>query len=386
MNKINVSTIAFLNLCLLLPLLHLQSYFSGSGYIPIVRGRIFLFLFFSLVMFIVFLKKKYSFIVLRNSLIFFFLIILCVIVIISNNTEGYNFIFNLSKIFFYIVYFFTGFFFFGLEKRKKIVMFFWSFMIINLFFHYDFNSLRISLQGFDENLEGVYLFLGDSFALWSILVLSFLQKKPFFSVCIVYSSTVCLFSFISRTALYSFILVVPIVVYFTKKSIKYYFIFILISIFLFSTEHYDYINELNSRMFAFQNLDKDRSVITRSYLLKEGLSGIERKWFIGDYLGQLRYGNLGSYIHNYLSLWRQFGLIPFVCFCFLLLYSTTKAWKIYFKLKKENVISPEIFFLITGGAFCLIEILFARSYTSPYIWFFIGMSINLKTKTAHHHE
>lgn len=387
MNKINVSTIAFLNLCLLLPVLHLQSYFSGSGLIPIVRGRMFLFLFFTFVMFIVFLKKRLSFIVLRNVCVFLFLIALCIIVIFnSNNYERYNFIFNLSKIFFYLIYFFTGFFFFGLEKRKKIVMLFWFFMIINLFFHYDFNSLRISLQVFDEDLKGIYLFLGDSFALWSILLLSFLQKKPFFSVCIVFSSTVCLFSFVSRTALYSFILVVPIVIYFTKASIKYYFVFILMGIFLFKTECYDHISELNSRMFAFQNFDKDRSVITRSYLLKEGLSGIEKNWFIGDYLGQLRYGNLGSYIHNYLSLWRQFGLIPFICFCFLLLYSKIKAWKIYFKLKKENIISPEIFFLITGASFCLIEILFARSYTSPYIWLFIGMSINLKTKTSHHHD
>lgn len=383
MNKINVSTIAFLNLCLLLPISHLQSYFTRSGMIPRVRGNSYLVLFFTLTMFTLFIKKRYKKLVFRNICIFLLLVGFSLITIFSElDVRDYfgrsALYFNLRIFFFYIVYFITGFFFYGLEKRKKIVFFLWFLVIINLFFNYDFQSLRISLQTFEEDSKGIYLFLGDSFAIWSIFALSFLQKQPFLSVFGVLFSTVCLFSFISRTSMYAFILVVPIIAFFTKKSMKYYWVLLVLIFAMLSADIFVFIQESSSRMFAFQNLEKDASIMARNYLFKEGLSGIKQNWFLGDYLGQLRYGSLGSYIHNYLSLWRQFGLIPFVCFCFLILFSTMKAWKVYWKSKKDKMISPEFFFLIVGGAFCLIEIVAARSYISPYIWFFIGMSFNLR--------
>ncbi len=383
MNKINISTIAFLNFCLLLPVLHLQSYISGSGLIPILRGRGYLVLLLTFAMIFIFTMKKYKNLVFRDAFLFLLLVCFSLITIfVERDLQDYlgrsALKFNLGIVFFYVVYFFTGFFFHGLEKRKITVCFLWFLMIINLFCNYDFQSLRISLLNFDEDLKGIYLFLGDSFAIWSLLVLSFLQKQPFLSVIVVLLSAVCLFSFISRTSMYAFILVIPLIIFLTRKSLKYLAIIMLLFFIIFPSDIFDFIQKSSSRMFAFRNIEEDTSIIVRNYLFREGVSGIKQNWFFGDYSGQLRYSHLGSYMHNYLSLWRQFGIIPFACFCILLVFSTLKAWKILWKSKKNNVIAPEIFFLIVGGAFCLIEIIAARSYVSPYIWFFIGMSANLR--------
>lgn len=353
---------------------------------PIFRGRVFLFLLVSFLMITSFVKKKHKIFALQHVLCFLFLILLSGLIIIcdfnSYEASAINvMVYNTSIIFFYFVYFFTGYFFGNLESRKKIVFFLWFLLIGNLLFHYDFQLMRISLHALGEDSKGIYLFLGDSFALWSLLVLSFFQNNPIKSILVTIVSILALFSFNSRTSLYSFILVLPMTILFTKNSIK-YFLILFISVFLLLVVNFNISIELNQRMLAFINIQNDTSFIARSKLLNEGLDGLKKNWFLGDYAGQLSYGGLGAYMHNYLSLWRQFGLIPFLIFCVLLFISIVKLWRFFGMAKKVGNIDSELFFLIVGGMFCLIEIIAARSYNSPFIWFFIGRCASLKTRIS----
>ncbi len=136
------------------------------------------------------------------------------------------------------------------------------------------------------------------------------------------------------------------------------------------------IERVNSRMLALQNISADGSFVIRKELQERGLKSLRENWFWGDYNGQLAYGSLGSYIHNYLSLWRQFGFIPFVCFIILVFLLIRKIFTLNFKLcYQKKTLSPEDFFLVLGSVFCVIEIAVARSFVSPYVWLFIGMSI-----------
>jgi O-antigen ligase len=191
-------------------------------------------------------------------------------------------------------------------------------------------------------------------------------------LCTVFS----LFSFISRTALYAFVLVLPVTLILIRKSARYLVVFTLL-LALFFSPFLSTLQEASRRMFAFQNLDADSSARERNILFEEGISAIKQNWFIGDYVGQLRYGSLGAYIHNYLSLWRQFGFIPFFSFIILLGYLLTQSIRCFSKAQSYIRYPSENAFLIMGGCFCLVEILAARSYNSPFIWFFIGMAVKL---------
>jgi len=132
--------------------------------------------------------------------------------------------------------------------------------------------------------------------------------------------------------------------------------------------------KVNKRMFAVVDLASDASVVERAQLFRSGLYYLFENWFVGDYAGQLRYGTLGSYIHNYLSFWRQFGFTAFLVFLWfvgVLFFNIVRVSRI---IRREVlVLDPMVYFFVFGGLFCLIEIFAARSYGFPYIWLFFGM-------------
>ena len=72
----------------------------------------------------------------------------------------------------------------------------------------------------------------------------------------------------------------------------------------------------------------------RAILFQKGLLAIKEYWFIGDFMGDVRdNGHTGGYIHNGLSLWRQYGIIPFILLLLLLLGSYLKILILFFKTK-----------------------------------------------------
>ena len=56
----------------------------------------------------------------------------------------------------------------------------------------------------------------------------------------------------------------------------------------------------------------DLSKNMREVELERGLDDLSNVWILGDFMGDIdkNFENQGLYIHNYLSFWRQFGLIP----------------------------------------------------------------------------
>mgnify|MGYP000857669985 CR=1 FL=1 len=246
---------------------------------------------------------------------------------------------------------------------------------LNAFLNIDFNLFRISFEGFDSRNTGVYLFLGDSFAIWSLFFISNLHKNPLWIAIVVIVSIPALFLLNSRTSLYSFVLTIPAMVllvrrFFNRLALAISLIIIVFSGYLDISE----IMKVNKRMFAVVDLASDASVVERAQLFRSGLYYLFENWFVGDYAGQLRYGTLGSYIHNYLSFWRQFGFTAFLVFLWfvgVLFFNIVRVSRI---IRREVlVLDPMVYFFVFGGLFCLIEIFAARSYVSPYIWLFFGM-------------
>jgi hypothetical protein len=77
----------------------------------------------------------------------------------------------------------------------------------------------------------------------------------------------------------------------------------------------------------------------RAQLMRKGMADIAASPILGVYGGQTRDGSLhGAYVHNALSAWSQFGLVPFLLYvglCFatvagalLLTEQTTLEWRL----------------------------------------------------------
>ena len=82
---------------------------------------------------------------------------------------------------------------------------------------------------------------------------------------------------------------------------------------------------------------------------------------MGDVLQKEKTGN---YIHNILSYWRQFGLIPFVLLVYLIFKNYTNL--IYAVL--THGWNPRLDFIFFYGFYVLALVLFARSFMYPSIW------------------
>lgn len=87
---------------------------------------------------------------------------------------------------------------------------------------------------------------------------------------------------------------------------------------------------------------RDSSFNERIEQFKYGLDAIKGSWFFGQYLGQtivcqdsVYLSGFGSYMHNLLSFWRQYGVIFFIIFT---IFYFSRLIKIYFLWKntKEN--------------------------------------------------
>lgn len=386
MSRITLSNLAFFSLVILLPFNHLYSYLSYVNVLPLFRGiNLFPLCFVSIMFLCLFKQKKQS--LMWKGLIGFFIVIVSafsVILLSPNAIDSLgrdSFLFNIKILVYYGIYFFVGLNIEKISMHKKTIFLLWFFMFLNLVLHFDITRMRISFAGFEKDKIGIYLFLGDSFALWSIALFSTAVQKPCINSIFIICSILGLFAFNSRTSLYAFILVIPLILLITKKTLR-YFAFVGVILFLIVAFSgflsIEKLQKTNKRMLAVFNLENDSSFIAREHLEERGTKGLKKNLFVGDYNGQLEYGSLGAYIHNYLSLWRQFGFPCFLAFCTLLFIFLSRGWKIFIQAhqkREKSPVSADAFFFLVGGSFCFIEILAARSYGSPYIWLFLGMAI-----------
>ena len=92
------------------------------------------------------------------------------------------------------------------------------------------------------------------------------------------------------------------------------------------------------RQMELTDLSSSRSMAQRTELFWSGLDAIKGSPITGDYAGQIReYGGSGYYIHNALSVWRQFGIVPFILFVGI---SAVGGWLCFRKLFIERVEAP----------------------------------------------
>lgn len=104
---------------------------------------------------------------------------------------------------------------------------------------------------------------------------------------------------------------------------------------------------------------------------QEQLPDLMDHWIAGDYAGQLRrYGNIGDYIHNYLSFWHQYGLAPFL----LLLFSFGLSFTMVCRKIARDGADPILLMVLWLAVFNLVEAMLLRSFATPYIWLSVSLT------------
>ena len=126
-----------------------------------------------------------------------------------------------------------------------------------------------------------------------------------------------------------------------------------------------------NRMFRMLYGAEDLSATMRQEHMEKGLQGLSSTWILGDFMGDIdpQFGKTGYYMHNYLSFWRQVGIIPFIAFSVILIFGCFRIFKAWIESEKLNEVP---LFLFHFTVFALLEIIVARSFVTPYIWLSIG--------------
>lgn len=118
---------------------------------------------------------------------------------------------------------------------------------------------------------------------------------------------------------------------------------------------------------SFSQLYRDDSYLGRSYILRYSLNDLKNIWFAGSFMHEIDLLGPGNYIHNWLSFWVCYGIIPFAVLIFIVVKTYIKNIAGYIGSN-----SPFIKFILIFGFFNLFHIMFDRTYYYYYMWFSIA--------------
>tara|TARA_B110000467_G_C18337888_1_gene499969 strand:- start:4794 stop:5993 length:1200 start_codon:yes stop_codon:yes gene_type:complete len=279
--------------------------------------------------------------------------------------EYYLFYFS-STIIRSFLYFFSGFYLLQfLEKKRfvRLILISWGVYTAVIFAFSVMKGGILDATLFALNGNHNYLMMADAYALLSIILIVSqvtLSRKSIF----ILISILALFLLKSRASMYAFVFVsFATLVRFDKRFIWGVCIALLLG--LWQLDVLESIRSVaNHRMFRVL-IGEDNSATMRSDIMSIGLEGIKQHWFLGQFMGDvLQKEKTGNYIHNILSYWRQFGLIPFVLLVYLIFKNYTNL--IYAVL--THGWNPRLDFIFFYGFYVLALVLFARSFMYPSIW------------------
>jgi hypothetical protein len=222
----------------------------------------------------------------------------------------------------------------------------------------------------DESVYN-YLALGDSIALLGLLMIGLIQR-PTIRVGLLAIISIALFFAYSRTSFFLFLLSAPLVLLVGSGNAQRIGVAVLGAAVLAIAFHFagqsGVLGSTIERMtvLIFER-EADESYLVRQTLLAEGIRNLTDNWMIGRFLDEWwREGAAGNYMHNWLSFWQAYGVIPFLGS--IALFGTT-GFKVWRQLLKPNPLTGIVIALWT---YVILAIIAARAYTWPFIWLAFG--------------
>ena len=229
------------------------------------------------------------------------------------------------------------------------------------------------IYGSDSIVDPLYI--ADTVALLLFMIIS-RAKNINIKILIILSGAFLIFLSGSRATFVFFIVsgLIVLTIKVLTARIKEKLVFVAALVILF------YISNINmglaelpaqyvkTHRFNFYEFRNDQSYIDRKILLETGLSELEEHWFLGRYMSEVIEGRPGTYIHNWLSFWSAFGLVPFLFFIFMIIFVMYRISILFIK----DLNAPIKEFLFLCSIFMIMSICFSRAYTYHFIWFILS--------------
>ncbi|TXH02104.1 MAG: O-antigen ligase domain-containing protein [Candidatus Moraniibacteriota bacterium] len=374
---------ALYTLIVMLPFVHLYAYQTAVGRLPFVSGLIPILTLIGFLLLIRFSVKSPALHQRIGWSAVLFLAYLAVHVLVKHSAgtvigrdiDGSLLSNNLLIVYKTLIFLVVGLNLSDPLAYRRSVVCVWTLMVLSALSNVGSGTLLLDLEGAEDGAVGLYLFLGDSFAIWSLLSV-FCVKSFILRFGIIVLSLVTLFVLTSRTSLYAFAFSQFIVLLlFIVREKKLAFKRVFIGVFwvaILSSLLSSFINleeVLEGRMLRLFSEGEDDSWSFRQWQLDVGIQHILESPFWGNYGSQVRLlGRMGDYIHSYLEVWRQFGIVPFLWIVGLVLTSIYIGGKFAWREMSDRSL-----FILGLLVFTVLEITMARSWGNPYIFLAIGL-------------
>jgi hypothetical protein len=233
-------------------------------------------------------------------------------------------------------------------------------------------EMRLLFQSQSGETLYNYLALGDSIALLGLLMLGLL-KNPLLRLAVLVISAVALFFAYSRTSFFLFLASSAFILFVNSRNSQRVGLAAVVTLVIFlgfgAAAESDALQPAIERMtILLFNREADESYLARKVLLSDGVQYLKENWLMGRFLDEWwREGVAGGYIHNWLSFWQSYGLVPFLGSLALFGASGLKLWK-----QLSNPADS------TGTAVALwmyatLAIVTSRAYGWPFFWLAFGV-------------
>jgi len=281
-----------------------------------------------------------------------------------------------SMVYWYVL-FLSGLFWGHFSRRyAQVIIFVFVFISIIMLA----NAQLIKMLFHPGNTEGAstYQQIARSIAIIGMLALAYVRSWA--ATFIIYILLIASLFFIgARSEFAGTLALAPIVFLLSCKDIRARVILISLlilcgTIFLLVFAHQIPEWMSGSRQGGLLELSDDSSWLARQRLLEIGVQAIMDSPFFGDFAGEITHGGVGGYIHNILSAWRQYGIIPFLLFIGLLVYGTVDAADAVFRRgENDSIAKLSLYFNLTS----LLLLLAAKGVFWPVVAFAWGLSAQM---------
>ena len=207
--KDNTYLFAFLFFVSYYFLRHFLIYENFVGNLPKFKGLFLgLSLLFSSLILLYSIYQKFTlnmYAVLAYSLMSYILIVVYYNEIVSRE-GGYLYTKNLTVVLYYVMLYLAGRYFYSIERYYKFILALFIILSVEKIIYLDVSSFQILIRNSEDEINSFYLFLGDSFALFAILLLV-LTKEFRYKAILFLVSVFILFIINSRTSLYIYVMI-----------------------------------------------------------------------------------------------------------------------------------------------------------------------------------
>jgi hypothetical protein len=354
------------------PFNHIYTYHSSIDNIPRFLDNIFsvIVLLLALLFIIFFIKNDFNKIHKNSAIIIIFFVAFILMSmgwILIYRFLGYDLIasnelfkYYSKSILYYILLFFTGFYF-KAERWGSVFILLFFVIFINTIMHINPNNLMIDLREIvNPDYKGIYLGLSTT-TLFTGLLAWASSRKELTRILIMLIMGILLFVMGSRADFVSFLIVLPVLLWFSARLLWRIFTYLSLGLIGFVGFMIVGIDKLtSSRQSQLFNFENFTSFIGRYEQFKYGLEKLSESPLTGNYGGTLiDYGSLGNYIHNILSVWQAFGIITFLIYGFLILIIVMFSIKMI-KCKGRNM-EQHLQLICILSFMIFIQVIFAKS-------------------------